>query len=94
MAVLHYTAEVRNGLLLALPSEAEELHLQPGDKVQIQLDITTETQPLARPNLGMLSALREIAERQQGRPYTDSSDTDRLLREARSGAMWGQNFVE
>jgi len=46
---------------------------------------------MARPNTGMLAALQEIAERQKGRPHTDGSNTDKLLREARSGAMWGQD---
>jgi hypothetical protein len=38
MALAQYIAEVKDGLLLELPEEAEELHLKPGDKVQIQLD--------------------------------------------------------
>ena len=38
MAQLQYTAEVKSGLLLELPKEAENLHLQPGDKVQVQLN--------------------------------------------------------
>jgi len=41
------------------------------------------------PNEGMLAALREIAERQQGRRHSDGSETERLLREGRAGAMWG-----
>ena len=40
-------------------------------------------------NQGMLDALSEIAERQKDRPYTSAEDTDRLIREARSGAMYG-----
>lgn len=39
MAQLHYTAEVRAGLLLELPEEAKELRLKPGDRVDIQLDL-------------------------------------------------------
>ena len=38
MARLGYTAEVKSGLLLELPTEARELHLKPGDKVRIRLD--------------------------------------------------------
>lgn len=41
-----------------------------------------------KPNEQMLAILREIAERQKDRPYTDGSDTMRLLREARAGAMY------
>ena len=38
MTLVHYMAEVKNGLLLELPAEAHTLHLKPGDKVQVQLD--------------------------------------------------------
>ncbi|MCW3097083.1 MAG: hypothetical protein JWL77_2701 [Chthonomonadaceae bacterium] len=92
--MIHYVAEVKAGLLLALPTEAEELHLKPGDKVHIQLARETDETPQARPNEGMLAALRMIAERQKGQRYTDASDTDRMLREGRAGAMWGQDSVE
>ena len=37
MTLFHYTAEVKEGLLLELPVEAEALHLAPGDKVRVQL---------------------------------------------------------
>ena len=94
MTMIHYTAEVKAGLLLALPTEAEELHLKPGDKVHIQLARDADETPQATPNEGMLAALRTIAERQKGQRYTDSSDTDRMLREGRAGAMWGQDSVE
>ena len=94
MTMIHYTAEVKAGLLMALPTEAEELHLKPGDKVNIQLARDTDETPQTTPNEGMLAALRTIAERQKGQCYTDSSDTDRMLREGRAGAMWGQNSVE
>ena len=46
------------------------------------------------PNEGMLSALREIAARQKGRRHTDGSDTDKMLREGRVGAMWGEEPLE
>ena len=39
MAQLHYTAEVKAGLLLELPTEAEVLHLKPGDKIEVQLEL-------------------------------------------------------
>ena len=47
------------------------------------------TKAAVSPNEGMLAALREIAERQQGRRHTDGSETERLLREGRAGATWG-----
>lgn len=93
MTMIHYMAEVKAGLLLALPTEAEELHLKPGDKVHIQLARDTDETPPV-PNEGMLAALRTITERQKGQRYTDSSDTDRMLREGRAGVMWGQDSVE
>lgn len=91
---LHYTAEVKDGLLLALPMEAEQLHLRPGDKVHIQLDQPVQVTPASKANEGMIAVLREIAERQKGRRHTDGSATDDLLREARAGAMWGHDPIE
>lgn len=40
VAQLEYAAEVKAGLLLELPKEAQELHLKPGDKVRVQLQQT------------------------------------------------------
>ena len=37
MTVREYTAEVKDGLLLKLPTEAVE-HLKPGDRVRVKLD--------------------------------------------------------
>ncbi len=93
MTMIQYTAEVRAGLLLALPTEAEELHLQAGDKVLIQLAREGENVQQVTLNDGMLAALHKIAERQTGRRYTDASDTDLMLREARAGAMWEQESI-
>jgi hypothetical protein len=89
MAQLDYTAEANGPLLLELPVEAEQLHLEPGDKVHIRLDQATESTDLPTRNEGMIAALREIAKRQKGRRHTDASDTNRMLREGRAGAMWG-----
>lgn len=51
--------------------------------------LPNEARPGAvKPNEKALAALREIAERQKGLPHADGSDTMRLLREARSGAMY------
>lgn len=47
MTLVHYTAEVRPGLLLALPAEAEALHLKPGDKLEVQFD--TEQEQTSKP---------------------------------------------
>jgi hypothetical protein len=37
MATTRYTAEAKTSLLIQLPAEAEELHLQAGDKVEVRL---------------------------------------------------------
>jgi hypothetical protein len=94
MALIEYTAEVKGDLLLELPIEAEALHLRPGDKVRVRVDLALGGDIPIQPNEGMLAALREIAERQQGRRPTDGSDTDRVLREGRAGAMWGSEPIE
>jgi hypothetical protein len=94
MATVQYTAKVKEGLLLELPQEAQELHLKPGDQVQVQLDRTGAEARQGVPNEGMLAALREIAARQHGRRHTDGSETDRMLREGRTGAMWGDESTE
>jgi hypothetical protein len=35
MTLVHYTADVKSGLLLELPVEAQALHLKPDDKIQV-----------------------------------------------------------
>jgi hypothetical protein len=90
MTTVHYTAKVKDSRLLELPEEAQELGLQPGEEVTVSVERNgvnaTVTFP---PNEGMLAALREIAERQKNRPFTDGSDMMKLLWEARGGAMYG-----
>jgi hypothetical protein len=94
MTLVQYTAEVRDGLILELPTEAEELHLKPGDKVQVQLARGIDVVSQVKPNEGMLATLREISELQKDMPHTDGSNTHRLIREARSGAMYGYDPSE
>jgi len=38
MTMVHYTAEVKSDLLLALPEEARQLSLHPGDKIDVQFE--------------------------------------------------------
>ena len=47
MTVREYTAEVKEGLLLKLPTEAGELHLRPGDRVTVKLDQSEPSMTLA-----------------------------------------------
>ncbi|MBV9850853.1 MAG: hypothetical protein JO250_14365 [Armatimonadetes bacterium] len=55
---------------------------------RVRLTVLEEAAP-APPNEGMLAALRLIEQRQQGRQETSSEDTQRLLRDARDGGMYG-----
>ena len=43
------------------------------------------------PNEKALAALRQIKQMQQGMRHTDGSQTDRLIREGREGAMYGDD---
>jgi len=95
MATGHYTAKVKDSRLLELPEEAQELGLKPGEEITVSVERNgiKETSTI-RPNEGMLEALREIAERQKDCPFTDGSNTMKLLREARGGAMYGYDPTE
>ena len=42
MTLLLYTTKVREERLLELPEEAQQLHLKPGQEIQIQLNQTLE----------------------------------------------------
>jgi hypothetical protein len=50
--------------------------------------------PAFPPNEGMLAALREIAERQKGRPFSDDTTSLKLLHEARAGAMYDHDPIK
>lgn len=93
MATTHYTAKVKDERLLELPEAARALRLQIGEEVFITLDRDSQKEARESPQ-GMLAALRLIAERQNDRRYTDGTETDRLLREGRAGAMWDHEPVE
>jgi hypothetical protein len=92
MATIHYTAKVKESRLLELPEEAKELGLQPGEEVSV--DLNRLEHPAIVPNEKMLSILSEIQERHKDRPYTDGSDTLRLIQEARAGAMYDYDPTE
>lgn len=61
MAQLQYTAEVKAGLLLKLPKEAENLNLQPGDKVRIQVSPRYPESAETLRNENRISALGKYA---------------------------------
>ncbi len=87
MAMSSYIATVQPGSVLQLPDEARSLGLQPGDQVRVSLERVEVPEP--GPNAGMRDALARIEERQRSRPYAKGVDTLLLLREARDGAMYG-----
>lgn len=68
MTLVHITAKVTPERLLELPPEAQEqLRLEPGQEVRLQLDSDTPA-PAAR-NEKMLAILLALEERHKDRPY-------------------------
>lgn len=53
-----------------------------------------EDDSTVRSNEAMLAALREVKERSKDMPFTSGEDIQRLLREARAGAMYGYDSVD
>ncbi len=60
----------------------------------VRLTVVEETPPAPKPNYGMLEALRRAEEIQRGMRFTDGSDTQRMLREARAGGRYGDEPTE
>ena len=85
MTVVHYKATVRSDRLLELPPEAQRFMI-PGQEIDIEFKDVPAT---PKPNEEMLGFLNLIESQHKDRPYTDGSDTLRLLKEARGGAMYG-----
>jgi hypothetical protein len=59
-----------------------------GKKVRVTV-LEDEPQTKAQPNEGMLEALRKIKERHKNMPESSGEDTLKMIREARSGGMFG-----
>ena len=68
-----------------LAAHAEDLRRYP----KLTLIVPESEEPAPAVNQRMLDALNEIAEHQKGRPHTSPADTDRLIRQARAGGMYG-----
>ena len=95
MATVQYTAKVKESRLLELPEESQELELQPGQEVQVIFNSSKNDTTLdPPPNDEMLAALAEIAQLNKGLPFSDGSNTQCLLSEARAGAMYGYEPAE
>ncbi len=57
-----------------------------GRKVRVTI---LEDEVSQKPNYEMLEALRKVAERSKNMPVSSDEDTLKLIREARSGGMFG-----
>ncbi len=64
-----------------------------GKKVRVTV---LEDEPIAKPkpNEGMLEALRKVRERNKNMPESSDEDTLKMIREARSGGMFGDESGE
>lgn len=60
-------------------------------KIYIEPDETAPVPSSFPPNEQALAMLRDLEKLQEGMKETDGSQTDRLLREARMGRMYGLN---
>ena len=83
--------EIIEGTWKEVSQQAQDLPEE--QPVRLTILTTEETLP-ARPNEAMLSALREISKIQEGMKPTPSGDTQKLLREARGGGMYGYEPTE
>lgn len=88
MAIVTYTATVRNGRTIELSEDADWLGLVPGDSVRVTIERPAESADPARDPAG-LDILREITESHRGQPRISNTHTARLIDEARDGAMYG-----
>ncbi len=77
-----FMATVRDSRVLELPAEAEALHLIAGQQIEIDL-------PSAEPNWAGLAMLDDLEIIKKGMRKTDGSNTEAMIREGRSGAMYG-----
>lgn len=68
----------------------EEISRHAKDFVGRKVRLTVlEDEAAPKPNDEMLEALRKVAERSKNMPVSSDEDTLKLIREARSGGMFG-----
>ena len=89
MTTTHYIARARDGRNLELPVEAQALGLKAGDQVSILVEMEEEAQSDVIPNHAALEALARIDEILEEMQGADGAETDRMIREARDGGMYG-----
>jgi hypothetical protein len=63
-------------------------------RIYVEPDQDESTAPTHPPNEQALAMLRDLVKLQEGMKETDGSQTDRLLREARAGGMYGLKPAE
>lgn len=85
--------EVLEGTWEEITQHADELA---GKRVRLTVleETSAASSTAPPPNEAMLEALRKIAARNAGKPLTSGGDTQRLLREARAGAMFDYDPVD
>ena len=89
-----YTGKVQENGTIAVPQDAQEkLGLRLGDVVQVSLNRNIPEPPVLTQNERGLAVLRKIAALQEGAGYTDGSQTDRIIRDARGGGMYSDDYV-
>ena len=89
MTTTHYIARARDGRNLELQEEAQSLGLKAGDQVSIIVEMEEDTTPEVVPNFAALEALARIDEILEAMHGSDGAETDRMIREARDGGMYG-----
>lgn len=85
--------QVLEGTWEEITQHADELA---GKRVRLTVleETPVDLSTAPRPNKAMLEALGKIAARNAGKPLTSGVDTQRLLREARAGAMFDYDPVD
>ena len=81
--------QVYEGTWEELASHADEF-----EGKQLRLTVVEDTPPAPQPNYAMLEVLRQTEALQREMRFTNGSDTQRLLREARAGGMYGYEPTE
>ena len=93
MTAISYIGRVQEDGTLSLPQDAQEiLGLHPGDEVQVRLSSNVQEAPPQKPSEKARAALHEIVKRQEGRRYTDGSQTEQIIREGRAGGMYDDDY--
>ena len=80
------TEQVLEGNWEEIATHAQELA---GHRVRVTI---LPDKGFRKPNKGMLQVVRQVTEDQKDMKWTSGDDTQRLLREARDGGMFGDEL--